>query len=121
MNSHRLGCYIVIGIMAAAAIFFGWKYWDTTQELRLWRLNTNIETHNQRALDFTSVFIKQVLKSDTEVNFDTRLKLENMVREIGDEKVLAQWQAFVNSPNESDAQRNVKELLDVLIDKVNKG
>lgn len=116
----RLGWYLVVGFLIALCIFLGWKYWMSAQELKSWKVQTVVEHHNDKVLDFTRMFVKQVLKSDTEVNFDTRLKLENAVRDIKDEKILAQWQAFVNSPDEAQAQRNVKELLDVLVDKVNK-
>jgi hypothetical protein len=72
--------------------------------------NIDLET-----LAFMDDFIKIVLKSDTEVSFEDRLKLENSVRELGNDNILASWQSFVNSNDEVEAQANVVALLEVLV------
>ena len=69
-------------------------------------------------MEFTKLFIGEVLKADSEVSFDTRLKLETAVRNLGDEEILNQWQKFVDSKTEAGAQTEVKNLLEMLINKI---
>lgn len=64
------------------------------------------------------MFINDVLKSEGEVNFETRLKLENAVRNLQDEEILAQWQKFTNTQKEADAQTEVKVFLEMLVNKI---
>ena len=66
------------------------------------------------------MFIKDVLQADKEVDFETRLKLENAVRDLKDQEILAGWQSFIDSKTEQDAQSNVKKLLGILISKIQK-
>jgi hypothetical protein len=73
---------------------------------------------NEKVLDFLSLFIKKVLKAENEVDFETRLKLENYVRQIGDKDILDQWNKFINSQTETEAQKNVKDLLELLAKKI---
>jgi len=94
-------------------------YSSTKSELLAAQSLVMKQQHNQKTTQFLQMFVKQVIKSDTEVDFETRLKLENAVRELKDEKVLAEWQKFVQSKTEVEAQSNVKNLLEVLIDKIN--
>lgn len=68
-------------------------------------------TEQEKIVDFGNQFVDQVLKSNKEVDFDTRLKLENNVREVDDADILAQWQKFTESKNEAEAQNEVKNLL----------
>ena len=79
------------------------------------------QRYNAKYLDFLKMFIRLVIKSDKEVDFETRWKLENSVRELADEysdpQILLQWQKFVASTNETEAQKNVKDLLAMLVDK----
>jgi CRISPR/Cas system endoribonuclease Cas6 (RAMP superfamily) len=62
--------------------------------------------------------IEKVLKAEKEVDFETRLKLENAVREINDKEILNQWIKFTESKTEDEAQNNIKNLLDLLVDKI---
>lgn len=74
--------------------------------------------HNDKILNFTKLFIDKVLKSNTEVSFEDRLKLENAVRDIGDDQILKQWQAFIECKTETQAQEEVKNLLEILVNKI---
>jgi hypothetical protein len=52
------------------------------------------------------------------VSFDDRLQLENMVRDLKDDAILAEWNKFVNSQTSAEAQGEVKNLLDILVLKI---
>lgn len=73
---------------------------------------------NLKILSFTNLFIEKILMSNQEVDFDTRLMLETMVRNLNDKEILSQWQQFTADANQQDAGNDAKILLDLLIKKV---
>jgi len=118
MKSKIYLLIIIIIILLASNVFFGVKYFAVQKEVG--QTQTALETQelNEKVLEFTKLFIEKVLKAETEINFETRLKLENAVRNLDDEEILVQWQKFVESGTESEAQNEVKNLLEMLIDKI---
>ena len=109
---------IIILILLAGNVFLGVKYFSVVKELRQTETLLQTQTTNEKVLEFSKLFIKEVLKAETEVNFDTRLKLENAVRNLGDEEILNQWQKFTESKTEVQAQEEVKNLLEMLVNKI---
>lgn len=73
---------------------------------------------NRQALDFLRAFVDKVLRANGEVSFNDRLQLENMVRNLKDDAVLAEWNKFVNSQTPAEAQDEVKNLLELLVRKI---
>jgi len=74
---------------------------------------------NTKVVVFTQALIEKVLKSTTPVDFENRLALENMVRDLGDKAILDEWNKFVNSADSNQAQIEIKNLLDMLVKKIN--
>jgi len=109
---------ILILILLAGNVFLGVKYFSVVKELRQTQTALQTQTTNEKVLEFTKLFIGEVLKADSEVSFDTRLKLETAVRNLGDEEILAQWNKFIDSKTEAEAQTEVKNLLEMLINKI---
>jgi len=109
---------ILFFILLGFNIFFGMKYYYTLQELKKTRTEIKQQEINEKVLNFTSFFIKKVLKGEEEVSFEDRLKLENGIREINDQALLDQWIRFVNSQDQEQAQKEVKELLEMLVKKI---
>ncbi|MCK4520627.1 hypothetical protein KAT95_02040 [Candidatus Parcubacteria bacterium] len=72
-------------------------------------------------MNFIKFFIEKVLKAENEVDFETRLKLKNAVRNLSDEEILNQWNKFVESKTENEAQEEAKNLLEMLINKISGG
>ena len=109
---------ILVLFLISGNIFFYISYNGLKDELR--RTQTAVETQkfNGKVLEFTKLFINDVLEAETEVDFETRLMLENAVRNLNDEEILAQWQKFIASQTEEEAQAEVKNLLELLIDKI---
>jgi hypothetical protein len=110
---------ILVIILLAGNVFFGGKYFLSQKEFNQEKVVLEKEKLNEDILDFTKLFIEKVLKTETEVDFETRLMLENAVRNLNDEDILKQWQEFVASQNEDEAQERVKDLLSILINKIN--
>jgi len=118
--SKRVFIPVIIGILIASSVFFAFNYLSVSRELRNIKLTqTKIEL-NAKVINFVSIFIKKVLQADTEVDFETRLSLENAVRDLKDEEIITEWQNFIGSGTEAEAQDNVKKLLEILITKIQK-
>lgn len=117
----RLGKLLVVFIMAVllAVVSLGAKeYIETRKELEIAKESLKVQQINEKNLNFTKLFIDQVLKAEKEIDFETRLKLENAVRNLDDEEILAQWNKFIESKTETEAQTGVKNLLDLLVGKI---
>lgn len=107
-------------ILILGNIFFAYKYFALSQELETIKSAQSKVELNEKVINFTALFIKKVLQANEEVDFETRLSLENAVRELKDEEIMAEWQKFVGSATEADAQNSVKKLLGILISKIQK-
>ena len=118
MSRQKTILSIVILILVAGNAFFAVKYFSTQKELNQTKTVAEAKNTNEKVLNFTKLFIAQVLRADGEVDFETRLKLENAVRDLNDEKILAQWQKFVESETEAEAQEEVKNLLEMLVGEI---
>lgn len=119
-NKKRLFVIIVIGALVIGNAFFGLNYFLLRNEIKNQNYVRGKMELNNKIIDFTSLFIKKVLQADEEINFETRLSLENAVRDLNDKEVMARWQNFTESKTENEAQDNVKKLLEVLINKIEK-
>lgn len=118
INLKQILLIAVIAVLLAGNIILGVKYSTIQQELKEMKAALETQTTNEKVLDFTKLFIGKVLKAETEVDFETRLNLENAIRNLGDEEVLTQWQRFTESKTEIEAQDNVKNLLEMLLSKI---
>ena len=111
-------CIIVIFVLLAGSIFLGISNLQMRHKLQTSQLEKINYSSNQKILEFTESFIEKVLKNENEVDFETRLKLENMVRELDDRQILDNWNRFTASQTEDEAQTQVKNLLELLINKI---
>lgn len=80
----------------------------------------NIE-HSRNVLAFQKLFVEKVLKSDGEVDYDTRRELEQAVGKTNDDVVISAWNEFISAKTEEQAQAKVKELLLVLAERAHLG
>lgn len=115
-SSHIL--IVLVLILLAGGAFLSFKYISLAKELRQAQAFLETQNTNDRVLEFTTLFIDKVLEAETEVDFETRLKLENAVRDLKDNEILVQWQKFIESNTEDEAQKEVKNLLEILIGKI---
>ncbi|MDD2934867.1 MAG: hypothetical protein PHX25_00120 [Candidatus Pacebacteria bacterium] len=109
---------IFVIVLLAGNVFFGGKYILSQKEFNQEKVVLENQKLNEDILNFTKLFIEKVLKTETEVDFETRLMLENAVRNLNDKDILKQWQEFVASQDENEAQEKVKDLLSILINKI---
>jgi len=118
MNRKKIIYLIIFILLLASNFYFVARYRVIKKELQETKRPLEIQEINEKVLNFTKFFIEKVLRAEKEVDFETRLKLENAVREIGDPEILAQWQKFIDSKTEIEAQQEVKNLLELLISKI---
>ena len=111
---------ILVFILLAGNIFLGFQYKSVQQELQQAKTAAATQGINEKVLGFTKLFIENVLATEGDVDFETRLQLENAVRAIDDEQILAQWKRFIESATEEEAQIEVKNLLAELVGKIEK-
>mgnify|MGYP001573327214 FL=1 len=109
---------IFILVLLACDIFFGFEYFSLQKDLSRAKADLGTQKTNEKIVDFTKLFISDVLKAEKEVDFETRLKLETAVRNLNDEEILNQWQKFIDSKTELEAQKEVKNLLEILVNKI---
>ncbi len=105
-------------VLILGNVFFGTKYFTLHRELRETKAALQTETINEKILSFSKLFIGKVLRAENEVDFETRLNLENSVRNLQDEEILAAWQKFTRSDTEREAQTEVTNLLGLLMEKI---
>ena len=118
VNRLRIFLIIIISILLAGNVFFGFKYFFAQKDLRNAEQALEGQQINEKVLNFSKLFIEKVLKAEGEIGFEERLKLENAVRDLGDEKILDQWNKFVESKDALEAQKEVKNLLELLVFKI---
>ena len=117
-SSFKIAILLIIFILVAGNVFFAMQYMAVQEELRQTQIVLSVQNINGKTLAFTKLFIDNVLNTEGEVDFETRLQLESAVRAIGDEQILIQWKKFSESANEQEAQVEVKNLLSDLIRKI---
>ncbi|PIP50723.1 hypothetical protein COX11_02630 [Candidatus Berkelbacteria bacterium CG23_combo_of_CG06-09_8_20_14_all_41_73] len=118
MSKQKIILIFVILLLIAGNIFLGYKYFTEEKQLKQIQISSETQKFNDKILDFSKLFIQKVLKAQNEVDFETRLKLENAVRNLGDDEILNQWEKFTGSKTETEAQDNVKQLLELLVNKI---
>ena len=109
---------IIILLLVLGNIFFAAEYFLQLRETQKIQVQVKNQQVNAKVLSFLNLFIQKVLKSDKEVSFEDRLKLENAIRDINDPKILASWEQFIGGTNEIQIQQGVKDLLEVLVSKI---
>ena len=117
-SKKRVVLIIVIGALVVGNVFFALNYFLLNQELATAYSTRDKAEVNTKVVNFASMFVKKVLQADSEVDFETRLSLENAVRDLKDKEIMEEWQNFTGSKTEAEAQNSVKKLLEILISKI---
>ena len=119
-TSHRLHTLLVLVVIILTLGILGLAVYvgSLRSQISEGQLNVSPESKDQKIVNFMSDFINLVLRAPGEVDFETRLKLENEVRDTGDEEIIAAWKAFTDAKSEQEAQDRVIDLLALLTGKL---
>jgi hypothetical protein len=109
---------VVIVLLIAGNFYFACNYFQAKKTALAEAQATARMTFNVKVVGFAKLFAAKVLSADKEIDFETRLQLENSVRATGDQEILDQWNKFTNSESEQEGQANVKKLLELLLNKM---
>ncbi|PIP28101.1 MAG: hypothetical protein COX29_03025 [Candidatus Moranbacteria bacterium CG23_combo_of_CG06-09_8_20_14_all_35_22] len=114
---------VCVAVLFFSSSFLAVKYFSAKKEIaNLQQKTVKINNGgNGKVLAFGQLFIEKVLEAQGEVEFETRLELENAVRDLNDEELLNQWKLFVASGDETSAQKEVRNLLKMLMNKIDQG
>jgi len=118
MNKQLKFLLVIIILLAGGNIIFGVNYFFTKKELQVAQKSLSTQQFNIKVINFNRLFVQKVLKAETDISMEDRLKLENTVRELKDQEILDQWQKFTGATTEKQAQQEVKNLLDLLGQKI---
>lgn len=110
--------WVIIAVLLATNFFFATRLIQVSGSLQEAQAVAAEYRSQEQMVAFTQLFVAKVLLAESDVDFETRLQLENMVRAIGDEEILNTWKRFVGSTKEADAQLAVKELLQLLLQRL---
>ena len=109
---------IAITLLAAVTVILAGECYVFWQDFQAQKSLNQTYQYNTKVLAFTKLFVAKVIKAQGDVSFDDRLKLENAVRDINDKAIFDQWQKFTSAKTDSDAQQAVKDLLEMLVNKI---
>lgn len=116
-NNQKVTCFIVVTLLVASNIYFAVKYFFAQRQLRQTENYLEVIQFNKKYLDFNKLFIAKILKAEGTVDIESRLELENAVRNLNDAEILSQWKKFINSPDGEEAQKAIKNLLGLLAER----
>jgi|TARA_B100001964_G_C13817699_1_gene415936 hypothetical protein len=114
IRSHPLFILLIV-LVFAFSIFLLFQNLSLKKENTAILLGQTLPSKNLEVVNFTNDFTETVLKSSGNVDLEDRLRLENDVREIGNDEILNAWKVFVQSSNEIESQRNVVLLIEALV------
>lgn len=117
-NKTKFIYFVLVLILIAGNSYFLAK--NVSLEAQLKQANLSLESRksSEQISAFARLFVQKVLKSDKEVDFESRLELENAVRGLDDAEMLDGWNKLVNSKDEKEAQAAVKGLLEMIVNKI---
>ncbi len=116
-NKNRIIIIIVAIALLIGNAYFMMKSYTLSKALAIAQADAISIHQNEKIINFTRLFIEKVLNADKEVDFVTRLQLENAVVDLKDGEVSSGWQKFTESKTDSEAAENVKDLLEILLKK----
>lgn len=118
MKKARLIIIITISLLASAVILLLVQYFLLLAELKNIQSQLVVQEGSQKAAFFANLFINKVLISTGTVDFESRLQLENAVRDLNDPEIFSQWQKFTSGSGGAETQKTAGNILKLLINKM---
>lgn len=115
-QSHKKTLIIII-LLIVSNIIWLWVFNVKSNKLQKAEAELATVVQNKKILAFQKMFVEKVLKSNGEVDFNTRVDLQNAVKDINDSEITNIWQGFLSAKTERDGQEKVKSLLSTIASK----
>ena len=116
MQKSKIVVGVVLLMLFAGNVFLGVQLFLAHREIQKIKQDQHL---NASVLNFANIFIAKVLKAQGEISFEDRLKIENAVRDTQDKEIYDQWQKFVGAQTTQEGQEDVKNLLQLMVNKLN--
>ncbi|OGZ68748.1 MAG: hypothetical protein A3D44_02005 [Candidatus Staskawiczbacteria bacterium RIFCSPHIGHO2_02_FULL_42_22] len=117
MNLIKIIVIIVLVLSLAANVVLGMQLYSAGKKNQ--DLGSAIRL-NDTVANFADLFIAKVLRANGEISFEDRLKIENAVRDTEDKDIYDQWQKFVGAGTEAEGREEIKNLLQLIVDKLSR-
>lgn len=109
---------VLVSILLAGNVYVSMQYISVSKELTQLK---NQASEIKNATVPASVVLTEVLDivlNTRPTTSDSRIKLENDIRQLGDKAITAQWEAFVGSKDTKTSQANALKVIGLLEDKI---
>jgi hypothetical protein len=107
--------YVIIAVLIIVNIFTGYQYFVANKKLQG---IIDRDVKNANIVSFSRLFIEKVLKTQGEISYQDRLKLEGAVLATTDDDIVGAWNKFLESTTEAEAQDRVLALLTLFPNKL---
>lgn len=118
MKNKKIIVIIIVLVLTVVNAISYFKILSLRSNLDSIKVELNSNIKNKKVASFQKLFIDKVLMSDGNVDFNTRVELQNAVTDINDATISKAWDSFLGVKTEIEAQKKVKELLFILANKV---
>jgi len=109
---------IIVSFFLGGLVFYASETYILKNKSEKTEFKITVQEKNIKIVSFLNLFIDKVLKTNEEVSFEDRLKLENAIRDIQDKDILFIWEKFTQAETSDDVQKYCKELLEALVEKI---
>ena len=110
--------FLIITLLAATVLVLVGQNYILRQNLVVLENTVKTLQYNEKIVNFAKLFISKVLKAEGEVSYDNRYKLEEAARAINNKTIYDEWRKFLDSKTQLEAQIEVKNLLELLVNKI---
>ena len=119
LNRANLFTSILLVLLLGGNLYFSVQYVQNLKEQDAAAQAASATASSRlQVASFLKEFIDTVLNTQGTISFNDRVKLENDIRQIGDQTLTTQWTTFVSSPDSKSAQQNAVKLMALLADKM---
>ena len=108
---------IICIVLLASNIYFGMEYFSANGRAN--KLSST-KAQNTKIVALENLFISKVLKTQGAVSYQDRLNLQSAVVNLNDNGIMGDWNTFLASTTQDQAQQSVLVLLSDFTNKIDK-
>ncbi len=110
---------LIILILLISNIYLSTQFFSVNKQLQqIKSQNTGTVSVRAQALQVLREYLDVVLNTKGTVSADDRIKLENDLRQLQDQKITTAWDQFVGSKDSNTSKENAVKLIALLEDKI---
>lgn len=118
LDRTRLVANVLMVVLLGGNIFFSIQYASNIQQEQAKAAAPDDVASRIQTARFLKLYIDTVLTPGSNISVDDRIKLENDIRQLKDADLVRQWDVFVASEGNTEAQVNAVKLMSLLVNKL---